>query len=88
VIYDDSMVVNPHELKSIITQLDNDKAAGPDDLCAEYFKFASDRQLVLLALCMTAMFVHNAIPEEMIRVLLVPVIKAKNGDCNSIFKNH
>jgi hypothetical protein len=32
---------------------------------------------------MPAMLVHNEIPEKMIRVLLVPVIKAKNGDVSS-----
>jgi hypothetical protein len=81
--YDGSMVVNPSELKSIIAQLDNDKSSGPDDVYAEYYKCASDRLLVLLTMCMTAMFVHNEIPEDMIRVLLVPIVTAKNGDISS-----
>ena len=57
--------------------MDNDKSNGIDGLYAENLKYARPRLFVLLALCISGMFVHGFLPESMLNVILVPVIKDK-----------
>lgn len=55
-----------------------------DSLSAEHLKFASSRLTPLLTLCFTAFMVHGYLPDSMMTVLLVPVVKDKAGKvCSS-----
>ena len=47
------------------------KAAGSDDLCAKYFKFAHHKLNVLLSLCFTLFFTHSYMPSSMIETIIV-----------------
>ena len=60
------------------------KAAGSDDLCAEYFKFAHNKLHVLLSMCFTLFCTHSYLPAPMIETIIVPIVKNKCGNlCDS-----
>ena len=58
--YTNDMTVSARDVSNLISQLKCGKAAGSDDLCAEYFKFAHDKLHALLSMCFT-LFLHTAI---------------------------
>ena len=58
--YTNDMTVSARDVSYLISQLKCGKAAGSDDLCAEYFRFAHDKLHALLSMCFT-LFLHTAI---------------------------
>ena len=60
-----------------------DKSCGLDGIYAEHLKYASDKLIPLLSLCFTGMFVHGILPNSLMSVVLVPIIKNKCGSINS-----
>ena len=68
------------DVLSAIKSLKNGKAAGLDNLSAEYFKYADDKLSILLSFVLNAMVIHNYIPDEMLDTIIVPLIKDKNGN--------
>ena len=71
------------EVEGAIKELDINKSCGLDGLYAEHLKYCSKRGLPLLAMCITSLFVHGFLPEAMLSVVLVPIIKDKSGKINS-----
>ena len=67
-----------------IQQLADNKACGPDNITAEHLKYASTRVSVLLSLCFTSLMAHGMLPDSMLPVTLVPVIKDKTGKVGSV----
>ena len=57
--------------------------AVADDMYAEHLKYFCDRILPLLSMGFTGMLVHGILPNAMISVILVPIIKDKTGKINS-----
>ena len=55
------MTVSATDISNLISQLKCDKAAGSDDLCAEY-----DKLHTLLSMCFTLFFTHCYLPLSMI----------------------
>ena len=55
------MTVSARDVSNLISQLNCGKAAGPDDLCVEYFKFAHDKLHGLISMCFTLFFLHTAV---------------------------
>ena len=55
----------------------NNKSCGLDGIYAEHLKLCSRRIIPLLAMCFTALFIHGFLPDAMLSVVLVPVIKDK-----------
>ncbi len=53
-------------------------------ITAEHLKFASFRLVVLLAVCFTGFMIHGLLPESMLSVTLLPVIKDKAGKVGSL----
>ena len=51
---------------------------------AEHLKYSSEKLFTLLSMCLTGFFVHGYLPESMLTVILVPIIKNKAGKINSI----
>ena len=49
----DDITVSCVDISYLISQLKCGKAAGSDDLCAEYFKFAHNKLHILLSVCFT-----------------------------------
>ena len=56
------MIVSAIDVSRLIRQLKCGKAAGSNDLCAEYFKFTHNKLHVLLSICFTLLFTHSYLP--------------------------
>ncbi len=67
-----------------IIQLKELKTGGLDQITAEHLKFASFRLVVLFAICFTGFMIHGLLPESMLSVTLLPVIKDKAGKVGSL----
>ena len=80
--YQDVMVTID-EVKWAISKLELNKACGIDKMYAEHLKYASDRILPLLSICITSMFIHGYLPETLLSVVLVPIVKDKTGKISS-----
>ena len=80
--YDD-IYVTEEEVESAIKDLESKKSCGADGIYAEHLKYASIHLLKLLSCCLTCLFVHGILPDSMISVILVPVIKNKAGKITS-----
>ena len=78
------MIVRSVDIYDSIHMLDNNKACGMDCISAEHLKNASYRLSPLLAMCLTGIMVHGVLPNSIMSVLLVPVLKDKAGKLNSI----
>ena len=53
------------------------KSCGLHCIYAEHLKHCSDIIIPLLPMCFTSLFVHGVLPESMIYVALVPIVKNK-----------
>ena len=80
----DGVTVRYDEVKYAIEKLVLNKACGRDLITAEHLKHSSHRVSVLLALCFSGLLMHGILPESMLSVLLVPVVKNKTGKITSI----
>ena len=81
---DDNMVIMPQEVDKAINKLSNNKASGLDGITAEHLKYASARTSPLLRLCFNGFMIHGVLPDSMLSVVLVPVIKDKAGKVGSL----
>ena len=77
VSYSSDIHVTVADIESVIGHLDNNKSCGLDGIHAEYLKFCSRRILPLLAMCISALFIHGFLPDAMLSVVLVSVIQDK-----------
>ena len=80
--YTNDLVVQSDEIIKIINGLDSNKSCGLDGIYAEHLKHASCRIGTLLALCFSSCFIHGFLPENLMSVILVPIIKDKAGKIN------
>ena len=81
--YSDNMLVNTEDITQAINKLVDNKSCGLDGIYAEHLKNASTRVSPLLAICFSSCFIHGFLPEKIMSVILVPVIKDKAGKINS-----
>ena len=77
--FDVNMVITSEEVQEAVKQLDDNKSCGLDTISAEHLKFASLKLMPLLAMCISGFLIHGILPDSMISVVLVPVIKNKAG---------
>ena len=70
-------------IRDAIKKLSLNKSCGLDGITAEHLRYASERIHYILSMCITGFFVHGYLPESMLSVLIVPVIKDKAGNINS-----
>ena len=75
--------VSNSEVESAIKKLKLDKACGLDGIYSEHLKYADKSLLEKLSCCITSLFTHGILPESMISVILVPIIKDKAGKITS-----
>ena len=66
-----------------LKNLEVNKACGLDGIYAEHLKYEADRLYKLLSLGKTSFLVHGILPDSMLGVVLVPVIKDKSGIINA-----
>lgn len=74
----------PNEAYHAIGQLADNKVSGMDNITTEHLKLASPRVAALLSICLTGLMTHGILPDSMLTVTLVPVIKDKAGKVGSM----
>ena len=77
--YTEDMTISSVDVSHLISQLKCGKAAGSDDLCAEYFKIAHHKLNVLLSLCFTLFFSHSYMPSPIDQFHFLFENEAGNG---------
>ena len=75
--YSSDIHVTVADIESPIGHLDNNKSCGLDGIYPEHLKLYSRRIIPLLAMFFSALFIHGFLPDAMLSVVLVPVIKDK-----------
>ena len=78
-----NITVNACMVNDAIKELSQNKSCGLDGISAEHLKYVSERLPHLLGLCITGFFIHGFLPDSMLSVLIVPVIKDKAGNINA-----
>ena len=81
-IYSSEMIITVDEIEFAISQLEKNKSCGIDGIYAENLLYCSRRVLPLLAMCLSSLFIHGFLPDSMLSVVLVPVIKNKSRRIN------
>lgn len=81
--FDNRLKVSPAEVRLAIHKLVDNKSCGPDNISAEHLKHADACIIPMLAMCFSSFFSHGFLPESMISVIIVPVIKDKAGKISS-----
>ena len=79
----EELVVSIEEVTHATEKLDLNKACVSDGICSEHLKYASNVLVPLLAMCFTSFMSHGFLPDSMLSVMLVPVIKDKAGKISS-----
>lgn len=80
----DTVIITPSEVQQPIAYLCENKATGSDGITAEHLKYASQKVAVLLAMCFTGFMTHGQLPDSLLSVTLVPVIKDKTSKVGSL----
>ena len=61
-----------------------DKCCGVDGISAEHLKYASDLLVTVLCKLLRSFYVHGYLPDSLMTVVLVPVIKDRSAKISSI----
>ena len=77
--YQRDVEVSHSEIIHAIKDLKDNKSCGLDGISAVHLKHCSGVVIPLLSMCFTSLFVHGILPESMISVVLVPIVKNKNA---------
>ena len=72
--------ISVREVSDSLRDLASGRGSGYDGLNAEHFKFAGHSCITHLSLCFTMMLRHNHLPSDLTKVVLIPIIKDKNGN--------
>lgn len=81
---DAGVIVTPREVFDSVSKLKNNKSCGLDKVTSEHLKFASTKVYPLLAICFTGFLIHGLLPESLLSIVLVPVLKDKVGQLSDI----
>ena len=73
------LVVSVEDVTHAIEKLDLNKACGSDGICSEHLRYASNVLVPLLAMCFTSFISRGFLPESLLSVVLVFVIKDTTG---------
>lgn len=68
------------DVRHVIMSMSRGKSPGHDDLSIEHLKHASPHLPRVLALLFSLCIGHAYLPEQMMRTVVVPIIKNKTGD--------
>ena len=77
--YEVDMEVSHSDIIQAIQDLKDSKSCGLDGIYAEHLKHFSNLIIPLLSMCFSSLFVHGCLPEAMISVVLVPIVKNKSS---------
>ena len=79
-----STPIMANEVHEAILRLPTNKSCGADNIHAEHLIYASKRLCPLLAICFSSCLIHGVLPDSLLSVTLVPVIKDKAGRMGSL----
>lgn len=71
-------------IEEAINSIKLGKACGPDDLSIEHFRYAHPVILIHLKLLFTMLFSHSIVPDEFGAGIIIPLLKDKSGNINSV----
>ena len=81
--YSSDIAVSAAEVEQAVMRLRHKKACGLDGIYAEHITNCSRHLFTIMAMCLSGFFVHGFLPDAMLSVVLVPIIKDKCGKINS-----
>lgn len=76
--------ISAKEVARVVKNMKRGKSPGHDSLSIEHLKYAGVHLPRVLAMFFTFCIGHSYLPEEMMRTLVVPIIKNKTGDATSL----
>ena len=79
----DIKAFNVRELQNLARSLPTNKAVGLDDVPNEFYKYAPINVLILISLFFNSFLVHSFIPEVLLNVLVIPLLKSNLKDPSS-----
>ena len=83
--YSDDIHVSTNEVVMAVQELGANRASGLDGIVAEHLLCCSERWCTMLAMCLSGLFVQVFfLPDSMLAVVLVPIIKDKTGSIERI----
>ena len=74
------MHVTMSEVNEVVKSLPSRKSSGLDGLNGERLKHADPLLCLHLSICYSCMFKHCYMPQSMINLVIVPLVKNKSGD--------
>ena len=72
------------EIDNAIRNLKKGKACGPDDISAEHLVNAHPSLIIHLKLLFNMIFLHGFVPDDFGIGIIIPLVKDKAGDLNSL----
>ena len=82
--YSDDIHVSTNEVVLPVQALGANKTYGLDGIVAEHSLYSSERWCTVLAMRLAGLFVRGFLPDSMLAVVLVPIIKDKTGRIDRI----
>ena len=82
--YSGDIHVSTREVVMAVQALGANKASGLDGIVAEHLLYSSERWCTKHAMCLSGLYVHVFLPDSMLAVVLVPIIKDKTGRIDRI----
>ena len=80
--FTNQMKITVEEIETAIAELPKGKVTGADNISAEHLQYADPVLYSLLADCFTAMMIHGHIPENLMKSVIVPLVKDKSESLN------
>ena len=73
-------VITLDEMKEVVKNLPNNKSIGCDGIPSEVYKYAPLRLLIILTILLTSFIRHQYLPDAVMRILIIPLLKSKLKD--------
>ena len=67
------------QVKMAVKELKKGRCAGPDNISSEHLIYAHAKLYVLLSIVFNAGIIHGYLPDELMRTIIVPIIKDQKG---------
>ncbi len=76
--------ITSDNVKAAVKGLKKDKCSGPDKITSEHLIFAHEKLYVFLSLVFNACLIHGYLPDELMRTIIVPIVKDQKGDITDV----
>ena len=77
------VVVSSTEIEQVILSLPKKKSCGLDGIQAEHLQYSSNVLNAMLSQCISSLLIHGFLPDNLMNVILVPILKDKAGEISS-----